>query len=250
MDTSVAEALFSGVYHAVGDDEQKPHLAGVLLERVNDQELVAVATDGHRLACIRRESSLAVAPACIPKKGLLAALRLLGVPNEADKAAQEEEANPKAPQVKVAFDEKHVFFTVDGLEVMLSCKLLEAERFPDYESILPKKHQREVTANRLVLSAAMARVSVLSTKTGGIRIELRPGELTLVVEHPEHGDARDTIEVQFSGKPLTMGLSARYVRDALKVMDSEDVVLEFGEDLDPVLLRSNQDTFVVMPYRL
>ena len=56
-----------------------------------------------------------------------------------------------------------------------------------------------------------------------------------------------------SGKELEIGFNPKYMLDALKVIDDEEVYLDFGSNISPCIIRSVVDdtyTYMVLPVRL
>jgi DNA polymerase-3 subunit beta len=74
--------------------------------------------------------------------------------------------------------------------------------------------------------------------------------------HQDFGDAKEEVEVVYEGPTLQIGFNARYLIEALNVMDSEEVLMELKDEGSPGILRpssasgpSNQ-ICIIMPMRL
>jgi DNA polymerase-3 subunit beta len=78
--------------------------------------------------------------------------------------------------------------------------------------------------------------------------------MTISANNPDLGEAVEEVEIEYKGKPLTMGFNARYLIDVLGVLNSEtDVGVELKDELSPSVVREDGDDgylYVVMPMRL
>lgn len=235
LDQMIGSTLF-----AVSMDETRFNLSGVFVEG-RDDLLRMVATDGHRLALVERQlkGHLPEKGVILPRKGLSEVKKVLEAPG---------------------CEEDPVTFTVDGTmariereRVQLFMRLVEGE-FPDYRQVIPKKGKIEVSLLRGDLLAALQRVSILSTERArGVRLTIRPGVMELQTSNPDLGEASEEIEVGYGGSELSIGFNARYLVEALLVMEGERVELSLNDEVSPGVMRAEGDehySYVVMPMRL
>jgi DNA polymerase-3 subunit beta len=75
--------------------------------------------------------------------------------------------------------------------------------------------------------------------------------------HQDFGDAKEEVEVVFEGPPLQVGFNARYLIEALSVIDAEEVLMELKDEGSPGILRPSSSTpglsnqfCIIMPMRL
>ncbi|MDD3294632.1 MAG: hypothetical protein PHG20_08110 [Geobacteraceae bacterium] len=69
----------------------------------------------------------------------------------------------------------------------------------------------------------------------------------------ELGEARETLEVDYTGPDLSVRFNARYLIDALSVLDEKFVRLELKDELSPAVLKPAQGKgflSVIMPMRV
>lgn len=237
LDSQVLEEMIRKTVFATSHDETRYTLSGVLF--VSDaHETTMVATDGHRLAHIRR-------PVSIGKS-----LRLI-VPRKALDEVGRFAADSDSQEVSLAALETHVVFQRDS--AVLVTRLIEGQ-FPDYEGVIPKEFTRRARLDHERLLRALRRVSLLSNeKTKPVRIEFERDTLTLRSNTPEMGEAVEQIPAEYDGEAMVMGLNARYMLEALAVMDHEQVVLELNDPLSPGVMRPADDEqyfYVIMPMRV
>jgi DNA polymerase-3 subunit beta len=145
--------------------------------------------------------------------------------------------------------------------VKLVMRLIEGV-FPDYRQVIPKSGEKKLTVGRDRLLYTLRRVSLLSSdKANAVKLELHPGQLRVLSQNPDLGEAKEDVPVQYQGEPLKIGFNARYLIDVLAAMAAlepvavQDVVLELADDLSPGVVRpagesATQFTAVVMPMRI
>jgi DNA polymerase-3 subunit beta len=225
---------------AVSGDETRFNLSGVYLCAGEQGSLRMVATDGHRLAMIERKVPEVKLDrgVIMPRRGLVETRKLL-------------DATPDA-EVTLSVSPKDVGMSIASVSFFM--RLVEGE-FPDYHQVIPGAARATVRANRDDLWAALKRISLLaSERSGGVRLNLKKGNLEITASNPDQGEASEDIEVSYSGEPLGVGFNARYLLDVLSVHAEGDVVeLGVTDEVGPGVVRGSQDpdyTYVVMPMRL
>jgi DNA polymerase-3 subunit beta len=229
--------MIAKTFFSISTDETRYHLNGVLFE-CDGKTARMVSTDGHRLSKVERpmdEVKLAQG-VIIPRKGLMEIRRML------ENAESE---------VDFGVQQGHVFVRVR--DTALSVKLIEAQ-FPPYDAVIPKEHDKEVTAPRLALLESLRRISIVSSdKTWGIRLQLGKNELKVASDNPDLGEASEEMDVKYTGPALTVGFNAKYFIDLLSEMDGDEVTLELNGELDPGLVRpaaTKNYVGVIMPMRI
>jgi DNA polymerase-3 subunit beta len=233
----ILEEMIRHTTFATSNDETRYTLSGVLV--VSDgQDMTMVATDGHRLAHVKREV------------GLGKPLRVI-IPRKALEEVNRFASDSDSKEISLAFLENHLVFRRGP--ATLVTRLIEGQ-FPDYEGVIPKDFSRRVLVEHDRLLRALRRVSLLSNeKTRPVKIEFDKERLTLRSNTPEMGEAKEEIPADYDGEPMDMGFNARYLLEALAVMTSEQVAIELNDPLSPGVLRCHGDEdyfYVVMPMRV
>lgn len=221
---------------AVAETDAKPIHTGVLFEQ-KDRMLRLVAVDGYRLA-VREEAmpSDAQVSFVVPGKTLSEVLRLL-----------KEDENTLTIQIS----SRHILFTID--RYTLISRLLEGE-FLDYRSALPKTHQTEIVVRTRALMESVERVSLLISDRmkSPVRCIFADGEIKLSCSTPM-GRATDQVEAEITGASVEMGFNNRYLLDALRNAETDEVLVRLNGALAPMLLTPREGTdfrFLVLPVRL
>jgi DNA polymerase-3 subunit beta len=237
LDNDTLEEMIRKTTFATSHDETRYTLSGVLLV-CNDGETTMVATDGHRLAHIKRSVSIGkTLHIIVPRKAL----------DEVSRFAVDSEAQ----EIDIASLDNHLIFR-RGRAVLVT-RLIEGQ-FPDFEGVVPKEFTRRATVDHERLLRALRRVSLLSNeKTKPVKVEFESDSLTLRSNTPEMGEAMEQIPAEYDGEAMVMGFNARYVLDALAVIDDEQIALELNDPLNPGVMRplgDDQYFYVIMPMRV
>ena len=236
------QEMLSKTIYSMASEEGRYNLAGVYLEKMEEEgQLRMVSTDGHRLSLVNRKlaglDDLDLEKgAIIPRKGVLEMARLL---EESDEAR---------------FGVKGSAAVLVAGQATLMMRLLEA-RYPDYRQVIPQDAQGVVfTVKRLELLEALRRMTILtSDKYRGVKISIEPDSLTIILQNPELGEARENIEAGYSGDPLEIGFNSIYLAESLKAMRSEEVTFSMVEPNRPVKLSGPGDEeflAVIMPMQV
>ncbi len=226
---------------AASPDETRLQLSGVYLEAQKEGKLRMVASDGHRLSLIERETAIpeptAWPRAILPRKGLIEARKLLEK-SEGD--------------VTLALKGTTAILKKDTTE--LSMRLVEGE-FPDYKQIIPTDKKHTITFSREDFLGALRRLLVLTTeRSRGIKLQTEKERMEISVNTPDVGEGVEEIGVAHEGESITIGFNGRYLIEALTVMEEgQNVVLYLKDEVSPGLLQTEEDkdfSYVIMPMRI
>jgi DNA polymerase III subunit beta len=225
---------------AMAQQDVRYYLNGLMLE-LSEGVLRAVASDGHRLSLCEQQISAADSNGfrqiIAPRKGVLELQRLLS--NEDADAVLKFELSSNNLRVTLG----HVVFFA---------KLIEG-RFPDFRRVLPKEIKWVLKIDRQEIKSALTRVSILSNdKFRGIQLNLSDNLLSLVAQNPEHEEAQEEIEVEYAGKPFSVGFNVSYLLDAINNVDAAEVLFLFPEDAHSCVIQdalADDFKFIVMPIR-
>lgn len=235
LKTIIRETVF-----AVATSESRPVLTGVNWKIKNDA-LICVATDSHRLA--RRKVNLEDLPevehsVVIPGKSL----------NELNKVLED-----STNLVQIVITSQQVLFKTG--EVLFFSRLLEGN-YPDTSRLIPEEYQTNITINGKALLQAIDRASLVARgdRNNVVRFEILDGQSVEVSSNsPEIGKVQEEIPVeQLEGESLKISFSAKYMMEALKAIDGQDVVIQFTGAMRPFILRSVHDDAIlqlILPVR-
>lgn len=229
--------LIEKTQFSMANQDVRYYLNGMLLE-VAGPIVRSVATDGHRLALCELTIDGADSnpqQVIVPRKGVLELQRLIGGEGECT----------------LEIGTNHLRASLGGIR--LTSKLIDG-RFPDYERVIPKESEAPMLADRVQLADGLNRIRILANeKYKGVRVELKPGSVTIQAHNPEQEEAEEEIEVQYDGAEMEIGFNVEYLIAALRALDAEAVRLEFRDAASSCLIQDPERRdckYVVMPMRL
>lgn len=233
IDAALLGSLIAKVEHAISDDATRAHLNSALVEWT-DGLVRMVSTDGHRLA--KAESKVhgnATATMLLSKKAVSEVGRLC----------------ESGGTVTIVQSLANAHFRVGGL--LLSTRLVDAQ-FPPFNQVIPASGRgRVATVSRADFTDALKAVSLAaSDRTGILSLAFAAKGLRVQAESATTGEGFDEIPMEYEGTPLTIGVNAKYLLDTMGVLVGENVTLDLGGDLDPMLIQADDFVAVVMPARI
>ncbi len=245
LDADTFRQMVEQVSFAAAVDDSRPILTGVSA-KFEPNKLTLAATDGFRLSVRTAELEHGLAQplsVIIPARALAELARV---------AADQEE--PIA--VSIARNRNQILFHLANVDLV--SQLIDGN-FPDYNQIVPKSHNtRAVVDTRAFLAAA--RRAALFARDGAniIRVKLEPGEggelgqMTVSAVSTEYGDNVSQVDAAIEGQPLEIAFNAKYLQDALSVMDAQQVNVEMGTPSSPGVFKppSGDFTHIVMPMHI
>jgi DNA polymerase-3 subunit beta len=158
----------------------------------------------------------------------------------------------------IGTDGKNLFVSCRGVDI--ATRLVEAT-FPPYAQVIPGSSERKAIVSREALLSALQAVSTCTSKrTGGIKLTFADGSVRLFASDPDEGEADEKVAASMGRgdgalcklKPLTIGVNASYMLDALTVLASDEVTLATSGELDPIVVRGKDESTlaIVMPMRI
>ena len=89
--------------------------------------------------------------------------------------------------------------------------------FPDYTKVIPKGNPNIARIEHDELLQALRRVSIISSERyKGIKMEFKEDKLSISANNPDLGEAIEEVEMEYKGKPISIGFNARYLIDVLQ----------------------------------
>lgn len=226
-------------YFSMAQQDVRSYLNGLFFE-VSDQAMFCVASDGHRLALYSAESSNLschqVMRFILPRKAVQELRRLLSDSNDLIK-------------ISVSKNDIRVHFS----NLAFASRLLEGQ-IPDYKNIIPKKGQYTAFFHKETLKQLLHRVSILSNeKHRGVRFQLTKNNLSVTARNPAQEAAEESMEIDYNGIAMTLGLNAVYLLEALNSIDEENLVIIFTDTISAVFVEgaeNKQYCYIIMPMQV
>lgn len=217
-------------------DETRPSLTGVLFEITNNT-ISFIALDGYRLALkkapVQSNKDIKI---IIPGRAL----------NELNKIIDDNEEN-----IKIGAATGHVIFDIG--DTIIYSRLLEGQFF-NYKEIIRKEHKTSAVVNKKDFQESLERASLLAKeeKANLIKLSIIDGEI-IIKSNSEIGNVNEIIKADVNGDNINIAFNSKYIFEGIKVIDSEEIQLNFMGSLNPCIINPVQDenyTYLVLPVRL
>jgi DNA polymerase-3 subunit beta len=240
------KTMIDQVAFAAATDESRPILTGVLAKFDGDR-LTFAAADGFRL-------SVRSAPLLTPVEAPIDVIVPARALAELGRVSGEQE-DPIG--IQITPQRSQILFHLSNIDVV--SQLIDG-KFPDYNAIMPKRHDTRAVMETAPLLKACKAASVFARENSNIaRVsiapgsELAPGHVTLQATSAETGDNAGELDATVEGKAIEIAFNVKYMIDVLNVAGATQVVLETTSPSSPGLIRPVGDdafTHVIMPMHI
>lgn len=224
------------IFSAAIKDSKIVH-TGIKFE-IEQNHIRLIAVDGVRLA-IRNENIVYEGENLsfvVPAKTL----------SEVTKLMTDEDA-----EVTLGVGKRHIIFEVNGYNII--SRLLDGE-FLNYKAAIPSATKTVINVNTKSLIDSIDRTSLIITDKIKSPVKCIFGEnLIKISSITSLGTANDKISASIDGESCTIGFNNKYMLDALKVCDTDEVKIMLNGPVAPILIVPNEgDSFIflILPVRL
>lgn len=218
--------------------ETKPILTGIKFE-IYENEIKLTSCDGFRLS-IRKEPI----QYCGNRKSFV-------VPSTAMNSVVSILQKEMNDDVEICVFGKHVSFTAGGYTVF--SRLLDGE-FLNTDAVIPKSYNTTVRADLTELRASIERTALIITDK--IKSPLRcsfDDNLIRISSTTALGTANDKIPAEITGAGVEIGFNNRFLFEALRVCDTDEVYLQLNGSVSPLVIvppDGDRFLFLILPVRL
>ncbi len=241
LDANDLRRLIDKTRFAISTEETRFYLNGIYIHipEADNQALIAVATDGHRLARVR----LPLPPGASDIPGVIIPRKTVG---EIRKLLDEIE-----DPVQIGLSESKIRFELPG--TVLTSKLIDGT-FPDYMRVIPSGNDKDLIVDSRLFAEAIDRVSTISSeKSRAVKLMLGTDLVTLSVNSPDSGSATEEVAASYTAEGMEIGFNARYVLDIMGQIEGDNVKISFADAAAPTLVQDGSDEtalYVLMPMRV
>ena len=237
LSVKVLKNIIAQTNFAVSTSETRPVLTGVNW-LIQDNELICTATDSHRLAVrkLKLEDESENKNVIIPGKAL----------SELNKIMSDND------DIDIFFASNQVLFKVGNVNFI--SRLLEGH-YPDTTRLFPENYEIKLGLDNGEFYHAIDRASLLAREGGNNVIKLSTGNevVELSSTSPEIGTVKEEVTAtDVEGGNLKISFNSKYMMDALKAIDNDEVEVEFFGTMKPFILKPKADdsvTQLILPIR-
>lgn len=242
--TSLKKMIRKTLFAVSQTEARKPVLTGSLFE-IDTGVLSVVSTDGYRLAICKEtvNSSLETKKFVIPGTTLREILKVL--------------EDDEEKEVSIIVSDRNVMFEFENYKVI--SRILEGE-FINYKPILTTPNSITVIADTTELSESLERASLLINDDMTAKAEKVPVRLNIIMDKIEltcmtgKGKVHDVVDVSVNGEEIEIGFNHKYLLEALRACEEDEVKMEFSNPRSSCFIRSNANddsyTYMILPVRL
>ncbi len=229
VDATTLGQMIGDTLFAASTEEMKYYLNGPYLHSV-DGCLVAVATDGQKLAHAATDIASEAPGIIIPRK----------TAGEIVKSFVDGVATVHISQTKIK---------VASTGFTILSKVIDGT-FPDYTRVIPRNHPNTASFAVYDMKAAVERVvAIASDKTRAVKVTSANGEIT-VSSRSASQSATDAIAATITGNDANLGFNGGYMLEILRQMQGNATMHYNGPD-NPVVFRDGGQAFyLLMPMRV
>ncbi len=222
------------VFDSIAISETRPELSGIYINIVNNRAEFA-ATDSFRLSEKIIELKDGVSGSFIlPRNTAVEIMRLMESLDE---------------DVNFVVSENQILIFGEDFEII--SRLIDGH-YPEYKRVIPDKFISLVRINKSDFEKNVRMASIFSSTISDIKLKAGKDLMEITAKNSERGEIVANVACEIKNKPFEISVNYHYLLDGLKILPTENVVLEFTGDGSPLVLKGENlkdQTYVIMPLR-
>ena len=222
----IRQTIFS-----IADNDTNKMMTGELFE-IDNNILKVVSLDGHRISIRKIELKESYTPrkVIVPGKTLQEISKIIG---------GEAEVN-----VDISFTKNHIVFEFEN--TMVVSRLIEGDYFR-IDQMLSSDYETKVKINKRELLDCIDRATLLIKEGDKKPIIINIGDETMELKiKSQIGTMDEEIVITKEGKDLLIGFNPKFLIDALRVIDDEEVDLYFMNAKAPCFIKDEQQSYIYL----
>ncbi|MCM1158791.1 MAG: DNA polymerase III subunit beta [Bacteroidales bacterium] len=222
----IRQTIFS-----ISDQENTKIMTGELFE-VKDDELKVVSLDGHRISIrkVRLKESFEGMKVIVPGKTLTEVSKILTGGTE--------------DELRIYVTDKHILFEFEQTKVV--SRLLEGE-FYKIDQMLSNDYETKFKINKKEFLDCIDRASLFIKESDKkpIIMNIENSNIYLKID-TSLGSMNEEIEIKKEGKDLRIGFNPKFLMDALRVIDDEEVDIYMINAKSPCFIRNEENDYIYL----
>ena len=216
---------------SISDNENAKVMTGELFE-IHDSELKVVSLDGHRISIrkVKLNRSYDDVSVIIPGKTLIEISKIIngGMDDE----------------VSIFFTDKHVLFEFEDTIVL--SRLIEGEYYK-IDKMLSTDYETKVTVNKREMLECIDRSTLLLKESDKkpVIIDVQDDYMKFAM-NSAIGSMDEDIDASKEGKDILIGFNPRFLMDALRVIDDEEITMYMINPKAPCFIRDQEETYIYL----
>ena len=227
---SLKEVIRQTIFSISVNDSNKM-MTGELFE-VNGDTLRVVSLDGHRMA-IRKivlKDEYESTKVIVPGKTLNEISKILTGDNE--------------KEVQIFFGANHILFEFD--DTIVVSRLIEGEYFK-VDQMLSSDYATKVSLNKKDFLDSIERASILIRENDKkpIILNIEDSKMSLKL-NSSFGTMNAEILIHKTGQDLMIGFNPKFLSDALRIIDDEEVTLYMMNAKSPCFIKDEEENYIYL----
>lgn len=215
---------------AVSTQESRPILTGLNMV-ISDNKMECVATDSYRLAkktLYLDKKQKEVVNIVVPGKNLIDLTKLLLDDDS---------------KVELHVFNNNILFKTK--EMLFQSRLLN-NTYPDTSKLIPDSYEITVDVNLNEFFKAIDYVSLLTSdkEKNLIKMEINGKNMKINCVHESEGELNKSLIIK-NTKPINIAYSSKYMLEALKAFDCEDITISMNGEIKPIIITNKNDDSLV-----
>ncbi len=222
----IRQTIFS-----IADTESNKLMTGELFE-IKNNVLRVISLDGHRISIRKMELKDEVGDKklIVPGKTLIEVSKILS--GEAES------------MVNISYTSNHIVFEFDNTVVV--SRLIEGEYFK-VDQMLSNDYETKVRINKKELLSSIDRATLLVKEGDKKPIIINIGDEVMELKiKSQIGSMDEEIYISKEGKDLLIGFNPKFLIDALRVIDNEEVVLYLMNAKAPCFIKDDEESYIYL----
>lgn len=222
----IRQTIFS-----IADSDSNKLMTGELFEIKNNM-LRVVSLDGHRISIrkIALDADVTDKKLVVPGKTLIEISKILS--GEAES------------KVNISYTSNHIVFEFDNTVVV--SRLLEGEYFK-IDQMLSSDYDTKVRINKKEFLNCIDRATLLVKEGDKKPIIINIGDEIMELKiKSQIGSMNEEIMINKEGKDLLIGFNPKFLIDALRVIDDEEVTLYLMNAKAPCFIKDDNETYIYL----
>ena len=222
----IRQTIFS-----IADNDSNKMMSGELFQ-IQDNMLKVVSLDGHRISIRKTELKdfYKSRKVVVPGKTLMEVSKILSGEVESE--------------VNISFTNNHIVFEFDNTVVV--SRLIEGEYFK-IDQMLSNDYETKLKINKREFLNCIDRATLL-VKEGDkkpIIINIQDEVMKLKIKS-QIGSMNEEIMISKEGKDLLIGFNPKFLIDALRVIDDEEVTLYLMNPKAPCFIKDDKEEYIYL----
>lgn len=216
---------------SISDSENNKIMTGELFE-IENNSLRVVSLDGHRIS-VRRvalKDSFKNTKVIVPGKTLIEISKIL--------------SGEISDEVRIYFTDRHIIFEFD--DTMVLSRLIEGEYYK-INQMLSGDYDTKITINKKEFLDSIDRATLLvkESEKKPLIINIEEGKMELEMTS-NIGSMDESIDIIKEGSDILIGFNPKFLMDALRVIDDEEVTVYMTNPKAPCFIKDKEESYIYL----